>query len=80
MTRKAPPKQAEKVACGSVTPSSVPATLAVYPLTKWYMVWPRDNLLTGGNTLRAPGGRVEMKGGKQAKRQLGNEYLQGGNC
>eukprot|EP00976_Prorocentrum_cordatum_P117808 1196366-Prorocentrum_minimum.AAC.6 len=28
MIRKAPPKHAEKVACGSVTPSSVPATCA----------------------------------------------------
>ena len=28
-TRKGPPKQAEKVACGSVTPTSVPATFAV---------------------------------------------------
>jgi hypothetical protein len=32
--RKAEPKQAENVASGSVTPCSVPATLAVYPLMK----------------------------------------------
>ena len=30
----ATPKHGEKVACGSVTPISVPATLAVYPLMK----------------------------------------------
>jgi hypothetical protein len=30
----ASPKQALKVAVGSVTPTSVPATLAVYPLMK----------------------------------------------
>ena len=29
---KGAPKQAENVACGSTTPISVPATLAVYPL------------------------------------------------
>lgn len=27
----------ENVACGSVTPSSVPAIFAVYPLMKWYI-------------------------------------------
>jgi len=30
--KKASPKQAENVASGSVTPISVPATLAVYPV------------------------------------------------
>ena len=29
-----PPKQAEKVASGSVTPTSVPASLEVKPVTK----------------------------------------------
>jgi len=33
-TRKTAPKQAEKVACGSVTPRSVPASFAVYPERK----------------------------------------------
>jgi hypothetical protein len=33
-TRKGPPKHGEKVADGSFTPTSVPATLAVYPLMK----------------------------------------------
>jgi len=36
--RNASPKQAEKVGCGSVTPRSVPASLAVNPDRKWYLV------------------------------------------
>ena len=32
--KNGPPKHGEKVAVGSVTPLSVPATLAVYPLIK----------------------------------------------
>src|SRR5699024_11379054 len=43
------PKQAEKVASGSVTPRSVPASLLVYPLKKWYIACSLDNLLIGGN-------------------------------
>ena len=39
MGRNGAPKQAEKVAEGSVTPRSVPATLAVYPERKWYIAW-----------------------------------------
>lgn len=49
----AAPKQAENVAVGSLIPSSVPATRAVYPLIKWYMVCARDSLLTGGRTPKA---------------------------
>ena len=49
----AAPKQAENVACGSLMPSSVPATRAVYPLMKWYMVCARFSLLTGGSTPNA---------------------------
>src|SRR5881227_4311419 len=47
-TRNGPPKHGENVADGSFTPSSVPATLAVYPLMKWYMAWAGDRALTGG--------------------------------
>ena len=36
---KGPPKQALNVASGSLTPRSVPATLAVQPDRKWYMAW-----------------------------------------
>jgi hypothetical protein len=48
--KKADPKQAEKVDSGSVTPRSVPATLAVYPERKWYMAWPGVRMDTGGST------------------------------
>ena len=44
------PKQAENTALGSVTPSSVPATLAVYPLIKWYAACAGVNLEIGGRT------------------------------
>src|SRR5512145_2196158 len=47
-TRNGPPKQGENVAEGSLTPSSVPATLAVYPLMKWYMAWAGVSEATGG--------------------------------
>ena len=43
-------KQGEKVATGSVKPLSVPATLAVYPLIKWYIAWSGVSLETGGRT------------------------------
>src|SRR6476646_4916289 len=52
-TRKGPPKQGENVACGSVTPISVPATFAVYPLMKWYIAWAGESALTGGSTPNA---------------------------
>src|SRR6516225_8840023 len=52
-TRKGPPKHGEKVACGSVTPTSVPATFAVYPLMKWYIAWAGERKLTGGSTPNA---------------------------
>jgi len=52
-TRNGPPKHEEKVAEGSVTPTSVPATLAVYPLMKWYIAWAGANKLTGGKTPKA---------------------------
>ena len=44
------PKQALKVACGSVMPRSVPATFAVYPEMKWYIACSGVNFETGGNT------------------------------
>src|SRR3954451_6197020 len=52
-TRKGPPKQGENVACGSVTPTSVPATLAVQPLMQWDMAGGGDSALTGGSTPNA---------------------------
>ena len=48
-----PPKQAEKVACGSVTPTSVPASLEVKPVTKWYMTSSALRIETGGSTPNA---------------------------
>src|SRR5215472_8756235 len=52
-TRNGPPKQGENVACGSVTPISVPATFAVYPLMKWYIACAGESALTGGSTPNA---------------------------
>lgn len=47
------PKQAEKVAEGSLTPCSVPGIFAVYPEMKWYMAWSKVSLETGGSTPNA---------------------------
>ena len=47
------PKQVEKVACGSVTPISVPATFAVYPDRKWYIACSGVSLAIGGSTPKA---------------------------
>src|SRR5699024_2310757 len=47
------PKQAENVASGSVMPRSVPASLLVYPLKKWYIACSFVNLLIGGNVPEA---------------------------
>src|SRR5262249_4163920 len=41
-------KQVEKVASGSVTPASVPATLAVYPERKWYIACSAFSRAIGG--------------------------------
>ena len=49
----AAPKQAENVASGSFTPTSVPATFAVYPLMKWYMACSGVSFDTGGSTPKA---------------------------
>src|SRR6266705_7049139 len=46
--RNGAPKQAENVAFGSVTPRSVPATLAVYPERKWYIACAGDSRAIGG--------------------------------
>ena len=47
------PKQVENVVAGDVTPRSVPASLDVNPLKKWYIACSFDNLLIGGNTPNA---------------------------
>ena len=47
------PKHVEKVATGSVIPLSVPATLAVYPLKKWYIAISGVSRETGGKTPNA---------------------------
>src|ERR1700761_2808259 len=49
-TMNGPLKHGENVAVGSFTPTSVPATLAVYPLMKWYMACAGFSELTGGST------------------------------
>lgn len=43
----------ENVAVGSLTPISVPATLAVYPEQKWYIICARVRRATGGSTPNA---------------------------
>lgn len=43
----------ENVADGSFTPISVPATLAVYPEQKWYIICARVRRATGGSTPKA---------------------------
>src|SRR5258706_12934121 len=50
---KGAPKQALKAACGSVMPTSVPASLAVKPETKWYMTSLPSSTATGGRTPKA---------------------------
>ena len=47
------PKHALNVALGSVTPISVPATLAVYPDMKWYAACFGFSLAIGGSTPNA---------------------------
>src|SRR5258706_1549997 len=47
------PKHVENVASGSVTPFSVPATLAVYPDRKWNIACAALNLAIGGITPNA---------------------------
>jgi hypothetical protein len=54
------PKQALNVADGSVTPRSVPATLAVYPEIKWYIACAGVNLAIGGSTPKASAVRNTM--------------------
>ncbi|CSA27963.1 Uncharacterised protein [Vibrio cholerae] len=55
--RNAAPKQAEKVGVGSVMPRSVPASLAVKPDKKWYLVCSGVSFETGGNTPNASADR-----------------------
>ena len=47
------PKHALNVACGSVSPTSVPASLAVKPCTKWYITSLPSRIDTGGSTPKA---------------------------
>src|ERR1700727_457565 len=47
------PKHVENVACGSLTPRSVPATFAVYPERKWYIACSRERREIGGSTPNA---------------------------
>src|SRR5450432_111502 len=52
--RNGAPKHSLKVACGSLPKHrSVPATLAVYPLRKWYMACSGESFEIGGNTPNA---------------------------
>src|SRR5690606_6384674 len=54
------PKQAENVVCGSLIPTSVPATFAVYPDKKWYMACAVVSLAIGGSTPNASQVRKKM--------------------
>lgn len=49
----ASPKHAENDGTGSLIPTSVPATFAVYPVIKWYIAYSGVNLETGGKTPKA---------------------------
>src|SRR6185503_10601724 len=51
--RNGAPKHVLKVALGSVTPVSVPATFAVYPERKWYIAPSAVSLEIGGSTPNA---------------------------
>src|SRR5574341_1165160 len=61
--RNGAPKHAENVSLGSVTPRSVPATLAVYPERKWYMAWAGVSRASGGITPNASQVRNTMCAG-----------------
>ena len=50
---KGSPKSAENVGTGSTMPCSVPATLEVKPVTKWYMAASRVRRAMGGSTPKA---------------------------
>ena len=56
-SRKAWPKQAEKVGVGSVMPRSVPASLEVKPDRKYYWVCSGVRMDTGGSTPKASADR-----------------------
>ena len=47
------PNNVENVGCGSVIPRSVPASLDVNPVTKWYIAAFSSNLEIGGSTPNA---------------------------
>src|SRR5712691_7056847 len=51
--RNGAPKHVLKVAFGSVTPFSVPATFAVYPERKWYIAPADERREIGGSTPNA---------------------------
>lgn len=47
------PNRVEKVGCGSVMPRSVPASLEVKPVTKWYIAASSSRREIGGRTPNA---------------------------
>ena len=47
------PKREENVGCGSLMPRSVPATLEVKPVMKWYMAAFLSSFEMGGSTPKA---------------------------
>ena len=53
MGMKGSPNRVEKVGWGSVMPRSVPASLEVKPVTKWYMAASLLRRLIGGRTPKA---------------------------
>src|SRR5512143_1528404 len=58
--RNGAPKQVLKVAFGSVTPFSVPATFAVYPDRKWYIAPSGVRREIGGRTPNASAVSITM--------------------
>ena len=57
------PKQVENAALGSVTPRSVPATLAVYPERTWNIAWAGVKRASGGRMPKASAVNITMSVG-----------------
>ncbi len=65
--RNGAPKHVEKVGCGSVTPSSVPASFAVNPERNQYIAWSRERRAIGGRTAKASAARKTTELGCPAR-------------
>ena len=64
------PKSEEKVGVGSLMPRSVPATLEVKPVMKWYMAAFSSSFEMGGSTPKASAVRKITTSGVRLARPL----------